>query len=73
VLEFLKRRGLKFASAKDAGEIAKKVAGDAESCGLWKFVARCAREGRKQGGGPFDQVGFAGVVVKVKRNISLGS
>lgn len=72
VLEFLKRRGIKFATAKDASAIADKISKEADSYGLWKYVKRCARYGRKEGGGPFNQNDFVKVIVRVKNSISLG-
>ena len=71
VLEFLRRRGVKFTSPKDASAIAAKIADDAQSHGLWKYVVRCARRARRQEG-PLDAAAFAKIILAVKGAISLG-
>jgi hypothetical protein len=71
VLEYLKRRGVKFAGPREANAIAEKLSKDSATYGLWKFVKRCANEARKKASHPFSLEAFAGIIAKVKANISL--
>ena len=71
-MEFMKRRGLKFANSTDANAICAKVSADAVSYGSWKYMVRCIREARKQAEALTAEA-FAGVIAKVKRSISLGA
>jgi energy-coupling factor transporter ATP-binding protein EcfA2 len=70
-LDFMKRRGVKFANPADASAIAAKMTTDAVGAGLWKFVVRCTRAA-KQSGAPLTQDSFATLLSRVKRSISLG-
>ena len=72
-LEFLKRRGVKFTTPREANAIAEKVSNDCATFGLWKYIKRCTREARKQGAGPYDTAAFAKVIVRVKHSISMGA
>lgn len=70
-LDFMQRRKVKFASAKDANEIAKKVADDAAAFGRWRYLDRCARKAKQQGNGPFNMESFAKIISRVKSQINL--
>jgi energy-coupling factor transporter ATP-binding protein EcfA2 len=70
VLDFMKRRGVKFSSPADGAAIAAKVAGDSMGAGLWRFVVRCSRAARQSG--PLNQDTCAKLLAQIKRTISLG-
>lgn len=76
VLEYLKRRGVKFTGPRDASAVAEKLSIDARYCGLWKFVKRCAKEAKrrekKTTGLHWGADGFAKIIGAVKSSISLG-
>jgi hypothetical protein len=72
VMEFMKRRGVKFASSKEANEVAAKIVSDGPRFGLWKYVFRCTRKARLQLTAPATVADFAKIIVKVKSSISLG-
>lgn len=71
VMEFLKRRGVKFASEKVVSEASASISKESDTHGLWKFVKRCAQQARKNGAGALSSEDFARVIVKVKARISL--
>lgn len=70
--DFLDRRGVEFATKADAAAIARKVAQDSLSYGMWKYVERCARRGR-EAEAPHTEASFAKVIESVKRNVSLSA
>lgn len=71
VLEFMRRRGMKFASEKDAGVIAKSLASDSYEFGMWKYVKRCVKRANRSKGKAWTAEDFKDVVVRVKNSISL--
>jgi energy-coupling factor transporter ATP-binding protein EcfA2 len=71
VLEFMRRRGVKFANEKTASEVAKAISVQSKGMGLWKFVKRCTKDARKNRT-PLTMDDFARVITKVKDRISLG-
>jgi type II secretory pathway predicted ATPase ExeA len=71
VLQFMTRRGLKFATPADANGIARKIADESSTLGLWRYVKRCVREAKRRAGTAWTAEEFSHVIVKVRNSISL--
>jgi len=72
-LDFLKRRGVKFTTPKEAEACASKVIEGAATYALWNYVGRVARKARELGGNPYTGASFVDVIVAVKKRITMGN